>query len=73
MPDPDTDADGNGIPDECETLGDLDGDGVVGSNDLLALLGAWGSCDDCENCVADLDGDCDVDGADLILLLGNWG
>ncbi len=73
MPDPDTDADGNGIPDECETLGDLDGDGVVGSNDLLALLGAWGSCDDCDNCAADLDGDCSVGTADLIILLGNWG
>ncbi len=71
--DPDTDANGNGIPDDCELLGDLDGDGVVGPSDLIVLLGMWGSCDDCADCLADLDGDCDVDGADLILLLGNWG
>ncbi len=63
----------NGIPDECEVIGDLDGDGDVDAADLILLLGAWGACDDCANCPADLDGDCDVDGADLILLLGNWG
>ena len=68
------DANGDGIPDECETLlGDIDGDGDVDAADLILLLGAWGACADCDNCPADLDGDCDVDGADLILLLGNWG
>ncbi len=64
----------NGIPDECETIvGDLNGDGLVGTGDLLILLGFWGPCDDCEDCLADLDGDCDVDAVDLITLLGHWG
>lgn len=54
-------------------VGDLDGDGVVGTSDLVILLGAWGPCDDCGDCVADLDDDCTVGTTDLLLLLGNWG
>ncbi len=56
-----------------DVVGDLDGDGSVGTPDLVLLLGAWGPCDDCGDCLADLDGDCAVGGGDLILLLGNWG
>ncbi len=56
-----------------EPIGDLDGDGIVGTADLILLLGAWGPCDDCRDCPADLDGDCAVGTSDLILLLGNWG
>ena len=63
----------NGIPDECETPGDLNGDGTVGVDDLLILLGDWGPCADCDDCVADLDGDCGVGVKDLLILLGNWG
>ena len=63
----------NGIPDECETPGDLNGDGTVGVDDLLILLGNWGPCADCDDCVADLDGDCSVGVKDLLILLGNWG
>ena len=54
-------------------LGDLDGDGSVGTSDLLILLAAWGPCDDCGNCPADLDGDCSVGTSDLLILLSNWG
>ncbi|MCH7847868.1 MAG: trypsin-like peptidase domain-containing protein [Planctomycetes bacterium] len=54
-------------------LGDLDGDGVVGVKDLLILLGEWGPCDDCNDCLADLDDDCTVGVKDLLILLGNWG
>ncbi len=59
------DANGNGIPDECECLGDLTGplavpDGVVDAFDLAAVLGAWCSAVNdpnppsppCENCSA---------------------
>ncbi len=68
------DADGDGIPDECQGLiGDIDGDGVVGPSDLLILLGAWGRCPDPpEPCEADLDRDGFVGTNDLVLLLGNW-
>ena len=54
--------------------GDLDGDGVVGINDFLQLLAAWGPCPDpCPpSCTADLDGDCAVGINDLLILLGNW-
>ncbi len=67
------DINGDGVPDECQTIGDLNGDGVVGSADLVILLGAWGACDDCALCDPDLDGDCLVAGGDLLILLGNWG
>ncbi len=64
----------NGIPDECETFGDLDGDGVVGILDLLILLSNWGPCPDPPApCPADLDGDGNVGILDLLALLANWG
>jgi hypothetical protein len=50
--------------------GDLDGDGLVSTSDLLMLLGMWGACD--ADCPADLDGDGVVGTSDLLLLLGNW-
>ena len=54
--------------------GDLDGDGVVGILDLLALLAAWGPCSDPPNpCPADLNGDGAVGILDLLALLANWG
>lgn len=62
----------DGIP--AQPLGDLDGDGAVGTGDLLILLGAWGPCaDPCPPCAADLDGDCAVGTSDLLVLLGEWG
>ena len=68
------DLNGSGIPDECEAAGDLDGDGVVGINDLLLLLGAWGPCGEpCPPaCTGDLGGDCLVGIEDFLELLGNW-
>ena len=52
-------------------LGDLDGDGIVGITDFLALLAAWGPCPEpCPlTCPADLDGDCSVGITDFLLLL----
>ncbi len=52
--------------------GDLDGDGVVGVIDLLALLAGWGPFADCGACPADLDGGCAVGVTDLLILLANW-
>ena len=53
-------------------LGDINGDGFVNVEDLLALLAAWGPCEeDC--CLADLDIDGTVGVEDLLLLLANWG
>ena len=54
--------------------GDVDGDGVVGTNDLLELLAAWGLCPaPPEACPADLDGDNIVGTSDLLALLAAWG
>ena len=49
---------------------DLDGDGVVGFQDLVALLALWGPCAD--PCPADLNGDGDVGFSDLTQLLAAW-
>ncbi|MBM4112737.1 MAG: hypothetical protein FJ253_05090 [Phycisphaerae bacterium] len=65
-----TDANEDGVPDECAAFGDLDGNGIVDGEDLGALLGSWGAC---SGCPADLNGDGVVDGDDLGTLLGNWG
>jgi hypothetical protein len=49
---------------------DLDGDGSVGTNDLLALLAAWG---DDPGGPPDFDGDGTVSTSDLLYLVGAWG
>jgi hypothetical protein len=68
------DVNNNGIPNACEpTLGDLDGDGVIGSADLLILLAFWGPCPPPPlECLGDLNVDEVVGVADLIVLLANW-
>ncbi len=55
--------------------GDVDGDGVVGITDFLALLAAWGPCPDpCPpHCFADVNTDCTVGINDFLTLLANWG
>lgn len=59
------------IPMPC--LADLanGGDGVVGTDDLLIILSAWGTCTDA--CPADLDDDGVVALGDLLILLAAWG
>jgi hypothetical protein len=54
---------------------DLDGSGMVGITDFLALLAAWGPCPaPCPpSCPADFDGDCEVGVTDFLILLANWG
>ncbi len=50
--------------------GDLNGDGIVGIDDLLALLSQWGPCGGCSG---DIDGSGDVGVDDLLALLANYG
>ena len=51
--------------DDC--VADLDNFGSVDIEDLLVLIGAWGTSDgDC-----DADGDTDIE--DLLYLIGSWG
>jgi hypothetical protein len=61
------------LPSGETCLGDLDGSGGVDVFDLLTLLGAWGPCDDLNDCPADLNNSGDVDVFDLLILLGAWG
>ena len=61
------DVNGNGIPDECECIGDFTGDDEVGIKDFLFLLGNWGTPN------ADIDGDGDTGIEDFLILLGEWG
>ena len=53
------------------TPGDVDHDGAVGIDDLLALLAAWGP-NPPGGIPADFDGDGLVGTADLLALLGHW-
>jgi hypothetical protein len=48
---------------------DIDGDGVVGFEDLLVVLASWGPC----ACAADIDGDGEVGFPDLLIVLAEWG
>jgi hypothetical protein len=69
------DANGNGVPDLCESPtcmdADLFRDGQVNGADLGILLSQWGPAN--PNTVSDINRDRTVDGADLGFLLANWG
>ena len=58
-------------PQEPDCEGDIDGNGVVDVNDILDLLGAWGS--DCDDCPSDVNGDGTLDVNDVLALLSNYG
>lgn len=67
-----------GNPDTPGAPGDATGDGVVNVEDLLAVIGAWGSCPappaDCDADVAPYpDGDGIVNIDDLLAVISNWG
>ena len=66
-----TDWNQNGIPDACECLADLDGNGVVDGVDLGMILTEWGPVTIRTGSDFNLDGL--VDGGDLALVLGSWG
>jgi hypothetical protein len=51
---------------------DLNGDGIVDVQDLVALILAWGPCTG-DACPADIDGNGVVDVADLVTLILSWG
>jgi hypothetical protein len=57
--------------------GDVNFDGIVDIDDLLAVINAWGPCPPKQLCDADIapaltDGDGQVDIDDLLLLINNW-
>ncbi len=70
-----TDANGDGIPDECGGLGDFDHDGSVGLSDLTVMLSAFGACagDQAYQNAADFNSDGCSDIQDLASLLSRFG
>lgn len=58
---------------------DITGNGSVNTDDLILLVGAWGTCVGCPgvHCPADIapppGGDCQINTDDLILLIVSWG
>ena len=60
----------NGLINGCDCPGDVDGDGQVGVNDMLAVLDAWGDCP--EPCDADVDDNGTVDVNDVLFIISMW-
>jgi hypothetical protein len=74
------DLNGNGIPDECEEPppptcpADVNNSGAVDSDDLVAVILAWGICPVPPGpCPADANNSGTVDSDDLVLVILNWG
>lgn len=68
-----TDFDGNGVLDDCQATGDVDGSGAVNVQDLMAVLLAWGACPADGQCSGDTDRDGVVDIVDLVAVVTHWG
>ena len=58
---------GNELCEVCSN--DVNADGEVGVNDILAIVAAWGGC----VCVEDINGDSVVNVDDLLLVIESWG
>lgn len=58
------------IPDECQCIQEISGDGIVNGADLGILLSQWGAIGSAS---ADINHDGIVNGADIGLMLGGWG
>ena len=56
------------VDESCQ--GDVDGNGTVGVEDLLAVIADWNCSSDC---TADINGDLLVNVGDLLLVIGGWG
>jgi Tol biopolymer transport system component len=55
-------------------VGDVNGDGAVNVDDLVAVILGWGDCPKPpDECPADVDGSGTVDVDDLIMVILNWG
>jgi hypothetical protein len=81
------DADGDGVPDECDSInpcptdiapsgggGGGAGNGAIDIDDLLMVINSWGPCAPGPvACAADVDGSGDVDVHDLLAVINAWG
>ena len=65
------DGGGNTVDEDCDVCeADITGDGIVGVDDILALIATFGPC---EGCAADVDGDGVVGVDDILIVLAAWG
>jgi hypothetical protein len=64
------DINNDGVPDDCQCLGDLFADGQVNGADLGIVLSEWGAS---TNSLADINRDGTVNGVDLSIMLSAWG
>jgi agmatine/peptidylarginine deiminase len=62
--------DGMFIINGTQVAGDVNGDGLVNVEDILQVMGHWGSCS--LSCPEDLDGDGIVGVTDLLIVVANW-
>ena len=65
------DLNGDGTPDQCQCLVDLNGDHVVNGIELAILLANWGTVP--AGSAGDVNGDGFINGIDLATVLGAWG
>ena len=61
--------DGGKVFDEELCEDDINADGTVNVNDLLAVITSWGAC----VCMEDINGDALVNVEDLLLVIQDWG
>ncbi|MCP3905081.1 MAG: hypothetical protein GY715_15765 [Planctomycetes bacterium] len=61
---------GGGGPGDGNCVGDVDGDGLTGFSDILAIIGAWGPC--APGCAEDLNGNGQADFADILIVIGDY-
>lgn len=67
-----SDVNNNGVPDSCECVGDLNGDGMIDGADLGLLIWQWRSGAGTGSS-GDLDGSGSLDEEDVKILLDSWG
>ena len=73
IPDTGGGSDGNGDTPTSPCVQDLNADGDVNINDLLALMSAWGPCSNPADCAADFNANAQVDADDLMAMIGVFG
>ena len=59
------------VPGGVTVIADINGDGLVNVDDLIAVINGWGACQT-PACPADLNGNGAVDIDDLLTVINNW-
>lgn len=70
---PGLDANTNGVLDACESPGDINGDGSVNIDDLLAIINNWNATGRPGTVQGDANGDGVVNIDDLLMVINHWG